>query len=58
MNEELALREDDIRNLALRYVTLRRTKGEIRQNCYFLQCLEMELVMIYTGVAIENEVIF
>ena len=39
MNEELALREDDIRNLALRYVTLRRTKGEIRQNCYFFAML-------------------
>ena len=40
MNEELALREDDIRNLALRYVTLRRTKGEIRQNYYFFAILK------------------
>ena len=39
MNEELGLREDDIRNLSLRYVTLRRTKGEIRQNCYFFAML-------------------
>ena len=31
MNEELGLREDNIRNLSLRYVTLRRMKGEIRQ---------------------------
>ena len=29
MNEELGLCEDNIRNLSLRYVTLRRTKGEI-----------------------------
>lgn len=35
MNEELGLSEDDIQNLSLRYVTLRRTKGEIRQNYYF-----------------------
>ena len=37
MYEELGLREDDIRNLSLRYVTLRRTKGEIRQNYYFFR---------------------
>lgn len=35
LEEELGLRENDIKNLALRYVTLRRTKGEIRQNYYF-----------------------
>ena len=35
LEEELGLRENDIRNLALRYVTLRRIKGEIRQNYYF-----------------------
>ena len=40
LEEELGLREDDIRNLALRYVTLRRTKGEIRQNYYFFAELE------------------
>ena len=33
--EELGLREADIEDLALRYVTLRRIKGEIRQNYYF-----------------------
>ena len=35
MNEELGLAENDIENLALRYVTLRKTNGEIRQNYYF-----------------------
>lgn len=35
MNEELGLDESDIENLALRYVTLRKTGGEIRQNYYF-----------------------
>lgn len=43
MNEELGLREDDIRNLSLRYVTLRRTKGEIRQNYYFFAILKDEV---------------
>ena len=33
--EELGLREADIEDLKLRYVTLRRIKGEIRQNYYF-----------------------
>lgn len=35
MKEELGLGADDIAGLELRYVTLRRTKGEIRQNYYF-----------------------
>lgn len=35
MEEELGLKESQIKNLSLRYVTLRRTKGEIRQNYYF-----------------------
>lgn len=33
--EELGLEAEDIEDLALRYVTLRRIKGEIRQNYYF-----------------------
>ena len=43
MNEELGLCEDNIRNLSLRYVTLRRTKGEIRQNYYFFAILNEEV---------------
>lgn len=35
MKEELGIEETAVRNLALRYITLRRTKGEIRQNYYF-----------------------
>lgn len=35
LEEELGLTENDIENLALRYVTLRMTNGEIRQNYYF-----------------------
>lgn len=40
LNEELNLCENDIYNLSLRYVTLRRTKGEIRQNYYFFANLK------------------
>ena len=35
LKEELNLCENDINNLSLRYVTLRKTNGEIRQNYYF-----------------------
>lgn len=35
LEEELSITEDMICNLELRYVTLRRTNGEIRQNYYF-----------------------
>ena len=40
LSEELALCENDIENLSLRYVALRRTKGEIRQNYYFFAALK------------------
>lgn len=42
LEEELNITEDQIRNLALRYITLRRTKGEIRQNYYFFASLKKE----------------
>ena len=35
LNEELGLQPEDMDGLTLRYITLRRTKGEIRQNYYF-----------------------
>ena len=35
IREELGLGPEDIEDLALRYVALRRTKGEIRQNYYY-----------------------
>ena len=35
LNEELGLTEDDLVSFKMRYVTLRRTQGEIRQNYYF-----------------------
>ena len=40
MEEELGITEAQITNLSLRYVTLRRTKGEIRQNYYFFAALK------------------
>lgn len=35
LEEELGISEKEIEHLHLRYVTLRRSKGEIRQNYYF-----------------------
>ncbi len=35
LEEELGLTGNDIENLSLRYITLRRTEEEIRQNYYF-----------------------
>jgi len=40
LKEELSLCENDIENLSLRYVTLRKTNGEIRQNYYFFANLK------------------
>jgi len=40
LKEELGLGEDDIENLSMRYVTLRKTNGEIRQNYYFFANLK------------------
>lgn len=39
LGEEAGLREQDLDGLALRYVTLRRKAGEIRQNYYFFAAL-------------------
>ena len=38
--EELCITDKEIENLKLRYVTLRRTKGEIRQNYYYFADLK------------------
>ena len=35
LNEELSLTEDMLTNLKLRYITLRNSNGEIRQNYYY-----------------------
>ena len=46
MKEELGLDPEDISNLQLRYVTLRYTEGEIRQNYYFFANLTAELSIV------------
>lgn len=43
LKEEIGLEEKDLQNLHLRYITLRHTKGEIRQNYYFFAELTAEL---------------
>lgn len=40
LQEELGITENEIENLHLRYATLRRIKGEIRQNYYFFANLK------------------
>lgn len=40
LNEELSLTENDLQNLALRYVTLRRANHELRVNYYFFADLD------------------
>lgn len=44
MNEELGISENDVSGLRLRYITLRNTKGEIRQNYYFFAELKENTV--------------
>lgn len=43
MQEELGLSEEDIGELRLKYIILRRAKGEIRQNYYFFAELKPEV---------------
>lgn len=42
MKEELSVTEEMLSDMELRYVTLRRTNGEIRQNYYFFATLKDE----------------
>lgn len=41
LTEELGIAEASLKNLKMRYVTLRRTKEELRQNYYFFAELKM-----------------
>ena len=43
MQEELGITESQIDSLKLRYITLRRTKGEVRQNYYFFANLKEDV---------------
>ncbi len=40
MNEELGLQPNDVDGLSLRYITMKNTNGEIRQNYYFFAKLK------------------
>ena len=42
LQEELGLTEDALHNFSLRYITLRYTDGEIRQNYYFFADLKYQ----------------
>jgi len=42
LQEEIGLTEQDLRNLSLRYITLRLKNGEVRQNYYFFADLADE----------------
>lgn len=42
MYEELGLTEADVEGMTLRYITLRRMEGEVRQNYYFFARLKEE----------------
>ena len=48
MREELGLKDTDIEDLTLRYVTLRYYNGEIRQNYYFFARLKGERALSST----------
>lgn len=43
MKEEISLSESDLQNLSLRYITMRRTNKEIRQNYYFFAELKEDV---------------
>lgn len=49
MKEELSLTEEMLSGLSLRYITLRRTKGEIRQNYYFFAKIKDEYLTELTS---------
>ncbi len=48
MKEELGLEGEDLEDLRLRYVTLRQTQGELRQNYYFFARLKTPRVLSST----------
>ena len=46
--EELGLREEDLLDLKMRYITLRLKNGEVRQNYYFFAKLREERELVST----------
>ncbi len=49
LKEELNLTEDDLDGMRMRYIALRNTKGEIRQNYYFFADLKPEHYSLFTS---------
>ena len=49
LKEELNLTEDDLTGLRMRYIALRNTKGEIRQNYYYFADLKPEHYSLFTS---------
>ena len=49
LHEELNITEDMLEDVKLRYITLRRTKGEIRQNYYFFAELKADIDIQFTS---------
>jgi 8-oxo-dGTP diphosphatase len=45
LEEEMRLTENDIRNMELRYITLRLKNGEVRQNYYFFADLQKDVTV-------------
>ena len=41
--EEIGITEDELSNLELKYITLRNTNGEIRQNYYFFARIDKDI---------------
>lgn len=54
LREELGIGEDALLNFKLRYITLRKTKGEIRQNYYFFAELNADDVQLVSNEGILN----
>lgn len=53
MYEELGLTEADVEGMTLRYITLRRMEGEVRQNYYFFARLKEERSLTSTEGRLE-----
>ena len=53
MNEELGLTEADVEGMTLRYITLRRMEGEVRQNYYFFARLKEDRSLTSTEGRLE-----
>ena len=49
LKEELNLEEDDLTGMRMRYIALRNTKSEIRQNYYFFADLKPEHYSLFTS---------